>query len=178
MKEPTNYFYQVRRSQWGWARLWITSDWCLTIMSDWGSFSYWWSPDPYDFREFLCSRDDTDYLANKFSRGEQEIDEAATTRWIQERICRERREQRLTREKARQEWELVQGIDFSDEGDRQHWYNHTKLDDAWDALRYRTPMRVQMFLRHCWPLLMVEMRRQLGEPLRQRARGWLERSAA
>ena len=176
MSAVVTRFYQVRFRQWGWARLWITDDWCLTIMSDWGNFAYWWHPDPYDFREFLCHRED-DYLANKLSGGAQELDVDATERWIKERISARRREGGFTREEARAEWELLRGCDFESETDRQHWYNHTKIDDAWDSLIYRTPMRVQMFLKHCWPLLVVEIRRDLGQPLRDAAHSWFRRAA-
>lgn len=169
-------FYQVRFRQWGWARLWITDDWCLTIMSDWGSYSYWWSPEKSDFRRFLCGRDD-DYLMNKFAGGRSEIDSDATERWVKERICSQRRSAHLSRDEARREWDLVDGVNFDDEGERQHWYNETRLDDAWDSLIYRHPMRVQQFMKRCWPLLVVEMQRDIGQPLRDRASEWFRRAA-
>jgi len=172
---PSTTLYQIRFRQWGWARMWVTPDWCLAIMSDWGNYAYWWPPDPYDFREFLL-RCDSGYLARKLSAGKQELDTEATERWIKEQICRLRRERRWNRQLARDEWELAR-CDFESESDRQWWYQHTKLDDAWEAFQYRTPMQLQMFLRHCWPLLMIEVRRDMGRPLREQAVKWFRKVA-
>lgn len=173
---PLTYFYHVRDRQWGWARAWVTSDGCLTIMSDWGNYAYWWFGDNGDHRRFLASCG-VDYIENKLAGGKMEIDADATVRGIKDRIARRRREGGLSRAEARAEWELVDGVDFESERDMWVWYDATELDDACEVLCHRRPLQLQMFMRHCWPLLVVEMRADYGATLRDRARDWFRRAA-
>lgn len=176
MSAPVTYLYRVRDRKWGWARAWVTSDGCLTIMSDWGNYAYWWFGDNGDHRDFLASCG-VDYIENKLAGGKSEIDHDATVAGIKERICRRRREGGLSREEARDEWELLQGVDFESERDMWHWYDNTELDDAAEVLCHRHPLQLQMFMRRCWPLLVAEMLRDYGAQLRGRAHEWFRRAA-
>lgn len=161
----TTWMYSVRHRQSGWARAWVTSDGCLSIMSDWGSYAYWWdrrhpTDRNSDHPDFLC-RAGVEYITTKLAGGKEELDAKATERGIKARITRLRREGQLTREGALREWELVHATSFDDEGDRWSWYYKTKLPEAWDALEYRTPMQLQMFMKHAWSLLVAEIQKDL-----------------
>ncbi len=158
------WFYQVRPRATGWARAWVTSDGCLSIMSDWGNYAYWWGSPVGDFREFLCGCEPGYYITTKLAGGKTEIDHDRTVRGIKDRILRRRREGGFTREEAHDEWELVEMTDFESERDMWSWYDDTKLDDASEVLCYRPPLQLQMFVKRCWPLLVEAMRADLATP--------------
>lgn len=165
--------YSVRHRPSGWARAWVTSDGCLSIMSDWGNYAYWWdrrhpTDRNTDHRDFLCHAG-AEYIMGKLAGGAQEIDHDRTVEGIKDRIVRRRRERHLTRDQARDEWALVESTYFDDEGDKWDWYHRTKLEDAWDVLCYQTPRQLQMFMKNCWPGLVEAMRADLQPAAQQGA---------
>lgn len=163
-QNPLTRFYEIKPGRSGWARIWITDDGCITIMSDWGNYGYWFGDPAMEFRAFLLGCDN-DYLGRKFSAGETELDADATARGIKERILHSRRYGSWSKALARVEWQLVKSTYFDDEHARQWWYEHTELSDASDALCYRTPRKVQFFLKNVWPLFVGQLRAELaGEP--------------
>lgn len=164
-RKPKTRFYQVRVEKGTeWARIWITDDGCISIVSDYGNFGYWFGSPGCEFRKFLTGCDDS-YLSNKFRDGEEEFDEKATRRNARDLVLRNRRDGTLTKEAAQDEWRLVCEVDWGDEYQRARWYfEETKLADygACEILRYRTPMRVQMFVKHLWPLFIAELETELA----------------
>jgi hypothetical protein len=161
---PKTRFYQVRvpkRSEW--ARIWITDDGCISILSDYGDFGYWFGSPGCEFRRFL-TRCGPDYLMSKFKNGEEEFDENATRRNAQEMVLRARREREIDKETARDEWDAVCNVDWSDEYSRSRWYfEETKLVDCAtsDVLEFCVPMQVQMFVKEIWPLFVAQLQAEL-----------------
>ncbi len=164
MRFPKTRFYQVRvpnRSEW--ARIWVTDDGCISVMSDYGDFGYWFGSPGCEFRRFLTGCGD-DYLLNKFSSGEQEFDSHATERAARDLVLESRREKSIDRETAREEWDAVCNVDWSCEYSRSKWYfEETKLVDCAvsDVLKFRVPMHVQMFVKELWPLFVAQLRAEL-----------------
>jgi len=161
---PTTRFYQVRGEHRTWARIWITSDGCISIFSDYGVFGYWFGAPGGEFRKFLTGCGD-DYLRDKFSDGEREFDQSGTERAAKDLVLRARRDQDIDREEAREEWDAVLGVDWGCEYSRSKWYfEETKLVDwaASEILQRRIPMHVQMFVKELWPLFMAELEAELA----------------
>lgn len=191
MSAPTTRFYYLRsggQSFWrassaararvaAWARIWITDDGCFTTISDHGNYGYWWTAPGCEFRKFLCGCN-TDYLANKLRHGETEFDGEESVKQIRRHICEWRRDGTLSRERAAEEWELVhpkpegrwargRHSSMVNEIEANRWYEETKLDDASELLCYRTPMQLQMFLKHLWPLFVEKLKLELALEAKQ-----------
>ncbi len=166
MKNFVTRSYQVRVQGRGseWARIWITDDGCISIVSDYGNFGYWFGAPACEFRMFLMGCGD-DYLARKFAAGEEELDSHATEKAAKRLVLDERRAQRITREQARDEWDMVVAVDWSSEYDRCKWYfEETQLVDCAtsDVLHFRLPIRVTEFLRVLWPLFVEQLKAELA----------------
>jgi hypothetical protein len=162
-QNPTTRLYQVKPGKSGWARIWITDDGCISIMSDWGDYGYWFGDPAMEFRAFLLQCDD-DYLGNKFAGGKKEFDGEETADAARELILRHRREKRLDAEDARREWRGVPTM-FDGEVDYAEWVNHqTELgfDYTYDLARYVRPHAVRQFLKHVWPLFVELLRAELA----------------
>ncbi len=157
---PITRFYEFRPGKNGYARFWITDDGCLTCITDYGNYAYWWGSPGCEFREFLTSCG-TDYVANKLGGG-REFDGEQTVENIKDCILRRRRELRLTRYEARREWEELPGSCFDSSDDFAHWMHRTKLEDAWELSSYCVPHRVQAFMKHVWPLLVAKLKHELA----------------
>jgi hypothetical protein len=175
--KPITRFYQVRvPNGHEWARIWITSDGCISILSDYGNYGYWFGSPGCEFRRFLTRCDD-DYLGRKFTQGEREFDERLTARAARDLVLSNRRDGTLTKEQARDEWDAVLGVDWCDEYSRSKWYfEETKLVDcgATEVLQYRTPMQVQMFLKVLWPLFIEQLRAELASEAAQAHPGFVD----
>lgn len=175
MTTPVTRYYQVRRPGHWWARFWVTSDGCVSIMSDWGNWGYWWTHPGCELREFLCRIDD-DYLLRKLCSGRRdELNEARSERSIKEHILEYRRRGWYESDFARREWDLVRQSSFSNEVEAHQWYLETEIQDAYELLRYEPSRQCQAFIEHCWPLFRVELRRDIGAPLRAASWAWFIR---
>lgn len=168
MKFPNKTrFYQVqlesRRNEW--ARIWVTDDGCISILSDYGNFGYWFGSPGCEFRKFLTGCG-PDYLMSKLKDGEEEFDEPATRRAARDLVLGARREKAIDKETARAEWESVLAVDWGSEYDRCRWYfEETKLIGdygAADVPHFRVPMRVQMFVKELWPLFIAQLQAELA----------------
>jgi hypothetical protein len=162
---PVTRFYQVRVEKGHeWARIWITNDGCISIISDYGNFGYWFGSPGCEFRKFLTRCGD-DYIQNKLSMGEEQLDQQATERAAKRLVLTNRRDKSLSREQARDEWDAVCAVEWDSEYSRCKWYfEETKLVDygACEVLQYRTPMRVQMFVKLLWPLFVAALKAELA----------------
>lgn len=167
-RRPLTRFYQVRPPQsTEWARLWLTNDGCLTILSDYGNYGYWWSNAGGEIREFLVECDE-DYVSRKLADGEREFDGPATVRLIREHIVQGRRSggsSRLTRERARAEWELVERYATMDHTrEFEAWAEKTWYfrDDVGEMAMYSVPGQLQQFMKRIWPLFVQQLTAELA----------------
>jgi len=160
---PTTRFYQIKPAKAGWARIWITDDGSISILSDWGNFGYWFGAPGCEFRKFLTRCDD-DYLGNKFGGGRDEYDGEATRKAIQRVILSKRREQRLDHFAAREEWGLLKGDAVESLFELGAWQVRTALspDDYFETPVYVVPNRVRQFLKHVWPLFVEQLKAELA----------------
>ena len=160
---PLTRFYQVKPGQNGWARIWITDDGCISILSDWGNYGYWFGSPGCEFRQFLIGCD-ADYLGNKFGGGSSEYDGEATKENIQDVILRKRRDRQLSATVAREEWDALQGDGVENLFQLGGWQRETSLkpDDYFETPVYTIPNQARQFLKHVWPLFMEQLRAELA----------------
>lgn len=170
---PITRFYQVKPGKSGWARIWITDDGCISIMSDYGNYGCWFGAPGCEFRLFLTHCDD-DYLGNKFAGGKKEFDGEETADAARELILRQRREKRISADDARHEWNELPTV-FDHEIDYAEWVNHrTSIshDHTYDMARYVRPYAVRDLMRHVWPLFKAQLQEELtAEQPPQKAAG-------
>ncbi len=159
---PKTRFYQVRpKNDLGWARLWITSDGCISVVSDYGNFGYWFGAPGCEFRQFLTQCDD-DYLMNKFSAGKREVDGDQTREAVKETILSARRRGSMDKARAGEEWDLMKETDFWDEYSRFRWHEETQISDAFEDIRTRYPSQVFHFMKKMWPLFIAELKAEIA----------------
>ncbi len=160
---PTTRYYEIKPGKTGWARIWLTDDGCISIMSDWGNYGYWFGAPGCEFRLFLTGCDD-DYLGNKFAGGKKEFDGEGTADAARELILYRRRKGFLSADDARREWNGVPTL-FDSEIEYAEWVNHeTELgpDYTYDLSRYVRPHGVRKFMKHLWPLFVEQLKAQLA----------------
>lgn len=158
---PITRFYEVNAGKPGWARIWITDDGCISVMSDYGNYGYWFGDPGCEFRLFLTHCDD-DYLGNKFAGGKTEFDGEATVELIRERILHLRRTGSLAASVARDEWNALPGV-FDTPEDFQSWArDDTQLQDAYELSCYVRPHAVRNFFKRTWPLFKAQLREELA----------------
>lgn len=149
----------------GWAIIFLDSIGCFTALSDWGDVGYRWPQQGWgdgDFRKFLLSCDDY-YLTTKFGRGRKEYDPKRTLACVKEHILTHRRDARLTKEEARQEWDLLRTYDELDrEFDFSQWYSATQLDDPGEFYCMRYVSDVTHFVAHVLPRLRDVLKAELA----------------
>jgi|GEM_PF-2930322 hypothetical protein len=162
---PTTRFYQVRavehRSEW--ARIWITDDGCISILSDYGNYGYWFGAPGGEFRRFLTNCGD-DYITNKLSEGRRNLDQRATELNAKRLVLRARRDRSIDRETARDEWNAVRDVEWDNEYSRSKWYfEETKLVDygATEVLVYDYPQQLQAFVRVLWPVFIAALTEEI-----------------
>lgn len=174
---PQTSFYQINPGKSHWARIWLTDDGCLSIMSDFGCFSYWWGDPGCEFREFL-TKCDNEYLSGKLGGGEKAFDGERTIQVIREKILYYRRHGSISKEAARIEWNRARKADdergfeaWRDEVERELQYlRGRELDaqrdlfqDSWDFASYGPPWRLRGFMKYVWPLFMQQVKDELRE---------------
>lgn len=159
-QNPQTRFYEIKPGKSGWARVWITDDGCISIMSDYGNYGYWFGAPEAEFRAFLLECDDS-YLGNKFAGGKKEFDGEGSADAVRERIRSLRREGRLSAADAREEWDDVP-TSFDNEVDFSDWLHRTNLEDAYEYASYVRPSAVGHFLKQVWPLFSEALRAELA----------------
>jgi len=156
---PVTRFYEVKPGKSGWARIWITDDGCISVMSDWGNYGYWFGSPGCEFRLFLTGCDD-DYIGNKFAAGKTEFDGEETVEAVRERILYLRRQCRLSHADAQREWRALPKY-FDTPEDFASWVRETKLQDVYEYSRYSRPHAVQQFVKQVWPLFIGQLKAEL-----------------
>lgn len=168
-RKPITRFYQVRptcrddpsRQSTEWGRFWLTDDGCLTILSDYGNYGYWWSNTGGEIREFLIGCDDG-YLMRKLAAGEREFNGRSTVRAIRELIISWRRDGSLSKERAREEWSLLDRYsDMNHPDEFREWAGRTEFGDAWEFAAYEIPCQLQQFMERLWPGFIQQMSAEL-----------------
>jgi hypothetical protein len=138
----------------------IGSDGYFSTVGSYGNYSYWWSnTGTRDFRLFLIDLDDG-YLIGKL-HPQREYDGDETEKNIKEHIVRRRREGCMTKEEAREEWNLLKEEDLETREGFAFWWRETKIDDAHELSCYRHPAQVCGFAKKFWPLFVDVLRAEL-----------------
>ncbi len=162
----------------GWAIVVIGSDGYFSACSDYGNYAFiWGSHGRDDFREFLLdARKDTSYFANKLSAGGEVYDADATIAEVKKYIIELRREDGFSKEKARDEWDLLEIYDdLANEHQFALWWDHTSIEEAHDFMCRKLPGMVVAFVEKVmveWlvPVLEEELKEEREEVLKaQRA---------
>ena len=117
--------FHIRFGQHGWATFYI-DDYCgtLAVVSDWGAWAYRWGRskaglgiDPPDLSVCLYKRfrNDAHYVAKKLMSDVKDgYDAEATEREVRSRILDLRRQQRCTREQAKEAWDYLDSVAWHD----------------------------------------------------------------
>ena len=102
--------YEVKNTEKceGWAILLIDETGFFGVCSDYGDYAYLWAGHGRkDFREFVIGLvKNPEYAANKLSHGVREYDAEATQKNVRARILELRRDGRLEKDRARDEWDM------------------------------------------------------------------------
>jgi hypothetical protein len=172
---PVTRFYQVRVAppRIEWARIWITDDGCISILSDYGNYGYWFGGLPEcGMRQFLAHAGD-DYLLGKFSGGKRELDEKATKKAIEDEL----QEAFGSGDDLDRELSALRDVDLSNPIEHNDWMRETELD--WEIIYHgglfkeQYPQQVMAFMKELWPLfrerLNAELERESLEPPRDQA---------
>ena len=150
----------------GWAIIFMDSTGCFAALSDYGDVSYRWNqrglPDG-GFKRFILKADDY-YLTGKFGQGRRVYDGDATYESIKDHILQARKDDSMSKEKARQEYDhLKLHHDLKDrEFDFGLWYNGTELDDAGEFYCQKYDRDVTCFVKFVLPRLREYLRQDLG----------------
>lgn len=161
---PTTRFYQVRGEYRTWARIWITQDGCISVLSDYGNFGYWFGSPGCEFRKFLTGVCEWDYLVRKFTESDKSIcNPDASFKSIKKHILEYRRDGHLDRESAREEWDLLHQNRDMGPLEQTYWYEETKLGDAAELFTYEKEgyQAASAFAEHIWPLFVEQLKAEL-----------------
>lgn len=143
-----------RETHEGWAIFHIDSKGFLGIFSDYGNYAYHWSSFGGDFKDFLSGLE-WDYLYGKLMQGRDAsiYDGEATLRGIQKHILDLRHRKRLSREQAREEWDLAKGSEIDERFSNGYslWYRDTNLEDAHELYETMCEPQCRAFCEKVWP---------------------------
>ena len=149
----------------GWAEIVLTSTGMLAAVSDYGDYAFAWRHFGCggDFRRFVLQIN-SDYLADKLSYNGKciEYDRAGTVKKIKRTICEWRRERQVTKQWARDEWNLIEDNDnLHGEYEYILWYQTTKFDDASEMRCERRTPQLMAFVEKTLPRLKSIIEREL-----------------
>ncbi len=160
------WFYDLRFRRYEWARIWVTSDGMISICSDYGNYGYWFgAPGCRGIRAFLvgCDGSPSGYIAVKLSDGERAYDGDGVLRDVKKHILDHRRHRDMTREDARDEWDLLEEHGKLEHKEEFHdWYKETKIDCAYEFYADKIPGQLQGFMEHCWPVFVEAVKKELA----------------
>jgi hypothetical protein len=158
----THRRYDVRgeRGQWL-ATVFLGADGVFSTVSDYGNYGYWWSAigGDGDIRRFLLrSEEDPGYFRIKLDAS-TEYDGEATEGEVRKAMLQWRREGTLTKEQARQEWEIA---DYA-RADFRDWHDATDMDVYPDDFyRDRPNPQAVAFVEKVMPRLCEMLRAELA----------------
>lgn len=131
----------------------------LVIQGSYGNFVYTWSDPGIPFREFLAQLD-TYYATKKLAGTDRELDGPATLKAIKEALITLRKEGYLTRDRARDEWDLLP-VEIEGDGDFHRWLDHTELECATEYAEMKPGPQMRDFMRMYqmfWPAFATALR--------------------
>lgn len=154
--------YNVRGPDGEWlAMVVISDDGFFSTVSDYGTYAYFWSDAEGCFREFL-SRLGSDYYLSKFGVRE-EYDGAETLKFVKRSIIEQRSDGGLSRDGAREEWNLLGENDGLDQRDNfVLWCQATQLGDAHEYACSSMPGDACRFAQYVWPAFVAMLRTELA----------------
>lgn len=149
----------------GWAIVFLDEAGCFAALSDYGNWSYRWNqrglPEGLTFRHFLLQCED-DYILRKIAP-KKEYDDEASLAAVRETILGMRREKQLTKDEAREEWELTDSYEgLSDEHQFWGWAQQTELPDTNELYLTKHPEDARRFLEHVMPRLREAIKNEMG----------------
>jgi hypothetical protein len=146
----------------GWGVFLLDSTGMFSAFTDFGNYVYKWTHhESDDFREEVVSMAKShDYVLSKISHKDR-IDNEATYNLIKAHLLSSRREDYLTRDEARKEWQLLH--EAYEEGSFvvSDWYEKTIFDDAHEYLIRTYPPNAKMFVEKLLPRLAEEIEKEL-----------------
>jgi len=153
----------------GWAEIVLSSGGFFAAVSDYGNYAFAWrfnARGGEDFRSFVASlAGDPSYVIGKLgpcSERPYPVDYEKTIKFIRECILQARRDDSLTKEKAREEWSNV-GL-FADEPNDfglQRWHHDTSLSDSGELVCCSPPASLRAFCERTMPRLAEVLRAEL-----------------
>lgn len=149
----------------GWAIIFMDETGCFAALSDWGDVSYRWNSRGLPeggFKRFMTNCDDY-YLTGKFGQGRKEYDAKGSLENAKDAIIQARRDGDFDKEKARDEWELLDRYDDLENEMLFHgWYTQSSLDDASECYCQHYVSDVTQFVAKVMPRLRAVLRAELG----------------
>ncbi len=140
----------------------ISDDGYFSTVSDYGNYAYYWSHAGSCFRSFLA-RLDSCYLLSKLCGSRQEYDGNATAKEVKRAIIDARRDGRMGRDEARDEWELIgEHSRLESREDFAFWWRDTKMPDPYEHAVYEYPSQARMFAERAWPAFAAALRAELA----------------
>lgn len=132
---------KISRGGIGWAEIHIGQKGQFMALSDYGNYGYLWthvggdSQTPYlkRFCEFLVGVEESPhYFIGKLST-RKVYDSKSTVEGIKQAILERRFDRSFSKERARDEWALIDEYGLSDgDGQFENWLEETQLDEAWE----------------------------------------------
>ena len=152
----------------------------ISIQSDYGSYSYWWSKNgrgTETLKEFL-SRTNDGYVMDKFGYGgkNDHFFSQKTVDRIKEEILRNRRNKQINKAQARKCYEEIEELD-SDCNTSQELYSQldrwadTTMELIYNNSPYDIPWvndthpHLQAFMKEVWPLFIGQIKTEFKEKL-------------
>lgn len=151
----------------GWAIVFMDSVGCFSVLSDYGDCSYVWPVSGFrpgqDFRQFILECDD-DYLLRKLGMNRKEYDGKGTFQAVKAQILSERRDRRLTKTEALDEWQHLRDYNsFHSEYDFVQWSGDTSVTTE-ELVQTKYVSEVLAVVRHVLPRLRVLLQESLKQP--------------
>lgn len=146
----------------GWAVLHLDSAGFFGVTSDYGNYAYQWKNwGDQDFRSFVVSmQPGVDYLAKKLCNGNYVFDTSRTVRLIRDTVTSMRKDDDLSKDDARMEWELANELE-SENIDFNSWTERTCLSDAWEFYCKSPGLDLLAFCDKSFPRLVELIRQEL-----------------
>jgi hypothetical protein len=166
MGEPTLYRYYLPSTPplGGWGEIVLSSGGFFAAVTDFGNYAFAWRNwGEGDFRDWFADLEkSTDYLLGKIAK--EQYDPQATERHIKQCIIQRRRDDDLSRNEARDEWEFVSGLGDG-ETTFDEWGRTTRhFQDDWYEFRCNEfPGDAQAFAERMMPRLAAVIRAELAK---------------
>lgn len=153
----------------GWGVFILDSTGMFAAVTDYGNAAYKWPLHAEeDFRRFFAKGVSGGYLLQKLFYEQKKYDNEATLQDVKEFIMVCRREGSYSREKAREEWELLSYYDDLDnDASFVRWYDNTSISDAGELYKMSYPASARAFVNKLIPRLSEAIREELAKESEQ-----------